>query len=254
MNRLMKAMLGVNVASVGCLLQGGTKRFANACRASFNAAQRANESFFETIPPIPLAEILGGAVPEIRLLISPEEDGVLPQDQAVTLLSILVIEQPDVVLEIGTFMGRTTRLMAENLPRAVIHTVDLPLGYKQEADAVKDVPKDDFHLIGRRVVGRDFAAAACAGRIQQHLRDTAAWDFAEVGRPQFFFIDGSHTYEYCKNDTEKCLAISSGRGVFLWHDCDRSHPGVVRCLRELRATGKDVRVIQGTPIAYLKLV
>jgi hypothetical protein len=167
------------------------------------------------------------------------------------LLSILVAESPREVLEIGTYMGHTTRQMAENLETATIHTVDLPESFSVEQDA-QPYPKDDFHLINRRIVGREFKEHACASRIRQHFADTANWSFTAAGHPTFFFIDASHTYEYCKNDSEKCLALCDGRGVFLWHNCDDGHPGVVRLILEWRRQGRDIRRISGTPIAYWK--
>jgi hypothetical protein len=42
--------------------------------------------------------------------------------------------------------------------------------------------------------------------------------------------------------------------VFLWHDCDDSHPGVVRYIFECRRRGMDIKRIAGTPIAYWKRV
>lgn len=179
---------------------------------------------------------------------------MLPSDQLMALLAILVAESPNEVLEIGTFMGHTTRQMAENLPQAIVHSVDLPEDFSEEEDSETNIPKDDFHLIRRRIVGREFKGLACEKQIKQHFADTAKWDFSKAGRSTFFFIDGSHTYEYCKNDSEKCLALCEGRGVFLWHDCDSAHPGVVKLLSEWRGLGRDVRLIRGTPIAYWKSV
>jgi hypothetical protein len=155
-------------------------------------------------------------------------------------------------LEIGTFMGHTTRQIAENLSTATVHTVDLPEDFSAEHDPEQSIPKDDFHLIARRIVGREFKAHPCGDRIKQHFADTAKWDFREAGQPTFFFIDGSHTYEYCKSDSERCFELSQGRGVFLWHDCDDAHPGVIRFISEWRQLGRDVRRISGTPIAYWK--
>ncbi len=156
------------------------------------------------------------------------------------------------VLEIGTYMGHTTRQMAENLGTAIIHTVDLPQNFSVERDPEQNFPKEDVDLIARRVVGRDFNGHPCASRIKQHFADTARWDFHEAGQPTFFFIDGTHTYEYCKNDSEKCFELCGGRGVFLWHDCNETHPGVVRFISEWRRQGKDIKRIAGTSIAYWK--
>jgi hypothetical protein len=180
------------------------------------------------------------------------EDGVLPSAHAMALLAILVAEAPRVVLEIGTFMGHTTRLMAENLETATIHTVDLPVGFFATHDPEKELLEEDFRLINRRVVGRDFKNHACADRIIQHYGDTASWDFREAGQPTFYFIDGCHTYEYCKNDSEKSFSIAVEDSVFLWHDCDERHPGVVRFLSECRRQGMDIKRIWGTTLAYWK--
>jgi hypothetical protein len=202
----------------------------------------------DSIPEITLDEILAGRMPVIQLFAAEHEDGMLPDDQAVALLSILAVEAPREVLEIGTFMGHTTRRMAETLPDATIHTVDLPEGFSAQAG----LPKDDFHLIARRDVGREYRGQSCESRIRQHLADTATWDFRDAGQPTFFFIDGSHTYEHCQHDSAMCFDLCGGRGVFLWHDCDDPHPDVVRALSKWRDLGRDVRRIAGTPLAYWK--
>jgi hypothetical protein len=98
------------------------------------------------------------------------EDGLLPVDKAKALLAILVAEQPGSVLEIGTYMGHTTRLKAENLPQTTIHTVDLPEEVRPEPTMeAPGLQRDDYHLIQRRVVGREFQGQPCASRIRQHF-------------------------------------------------------------------------------------
>src|SRR4029077_17463683 len=96
------------------------------------------------------------------------EDGMLPSNEAMALLSILVAESPDEVLEIGTYMGHTTRQIAETLETAIIDTVDLPEDFSVEPDPEQNLPKDDFHLITRRIVGREFKGHPRASRIKQH--------------------------------------------------------------------------------------
>lgn len=252
MKSVLKALLGCNLASFGHLLRGQPQQFVNGYLSALSAARFPAPTANLPLPSVTLARILGARKVDIRLTVSRDEEGILPYDQAIALASILVAERPASVLEIGTFMGATTRLMAENLPDATIHTVDLPLDFKLDAPPREGMPKDDFQLITRRVVGREFFGQPCAARIRQHHADTAEWDFSAAAPANFFFIDGSHTYEYCKNDSEKCFALCGGKGVFLWHDCDWNHPGVVRCLMEWRALGRDVRRIEGTPLAYWK--
>ncbi len=204
------------------------------------------------IPERPLAELLAGRSCPVTVTVVPHVDGMAPVDEVVALIALLAVESPKVVLEIGTYLGQTTRLLAENMPQAQIHTVDLPPDYTTGNDPVTHLPKDDFHLIAVRRVGVEFAGQACADRITQHFADTATWNFAEAGPATCFFIDGAHTYEYCLNDSEKCFALGGGRGVFLWHDCDAHHDGVVRMLAEWRALGRDIVRVQGTTLAYWK--
>lgn len=247
-----KTILGFNLASLVHLWHRHPVHFVRGCLSALSAARFPSPIADLSLPSVNLVTLLGERKAEVCLMVRRDEEGVLPYDQALVLASILVVENPSTVLEVGTFVGATTRLMAENCPQATIHTVDLPLDFNIGEMPQDGMPKDDFQLIARRVVGREFAGKACAERIVQHFADTAEWNFSDAGSPTFFFIDGSHTYEYCKNDSDKCFALCGGKGVFLWHDCDWNHPGVIRCLMEWRAQGRDVRRITGTPLAYWK--
>jgi len=247
----IRALLGFNL--VALIHLGKPRVFSDACRSAFLASRRqATMDAMDQIPVIKLGDILGDRRPVIKQVVMRSEDGMMPNDQVMAILSLLVAEAPSEVLEIGTFMGYTTRQMAENLETAIIHTVDLPEDFALDQDPHKDIPKDDMHLMTRRVVGREYKGQPCASRIKQHFTDTAVWDFRQAGSPSFFFIDGSHTYEYCKNDSEKCFELCGGRGVFLWHDCDDAHPGVINFVMEWRKMGRDIRIIEHTPIAYWK--
>ncbi len=251
---ILELLLGFNAISLIHLMHLNPRLYVAACKSAFSASRRATTKEAFPIPGIGLGEILADRKPKIQLSVTQYEDGMLPSDQAMALLSILVAEAPREVLEIGTFMGHTTRQMAENLTTATVHTVDLPENFSPENDPETNLPKDDFHLIASRTVGREFKGNSCENRIKQHFADTAKWDFREAGQPTFFFIDGAHTYEYCKSDSEKCFELCQGRGVFLWHDCDEGHPGVIRFISEWRELGRDIRRISGTAIAYWKSV
>jgi len=207
-----------------------------------------------TIPVVSLGDLLGTAKPEIHLTIQRYEDGILPYEQALALIAIAVATAPKIVLEIGTFMGHTTKQLAANLPDTIIHSVDLPLDFAPEHDSVTEKKKDDFHLIAKRQVGREYRGTPYESRVRQHFIDTAVWNFNEAAGATLFFIDGSHTFDYCKNDSDRCYELCQGKGVFLWHDCDDMHPGVVRALLEWRALGRNVVRIEGTSIAYWKSI
>jgi hypothetical protein len=204
----------------------------------------------DTIPIASLYTILGHKKIDIRLAIQPQEDGTLPTNEIMALLAVAILSSPKAVLEIGTFMGNTTQQLAINLPDAIIHTVDLPLDFNPINDLHAEIKKDDFHLIAKRDVGRDYRGTIVQTQIRQYYSDTAIWDFSNAKGASFFFIDGSHTYEYCKNDSERCYELCQGNGVFLWHDCDEAHPGVLRTILEWRHLGRNIIRIEGTSIAY----
>jgi hypothetical protein len=204
----------------------------------------------ESIPEVSLDSILDGKKPTIQLRVMPYEDGMMPANDAVALLSLLVADKPKAVVEIGTLHGHTTRAIAENIYEGTVYTVDLPPDYDERSDEEKRLPKDDFHLIRSRVVGREFKGQACEGKIRQVFGDTAKLDFGQFKGASFFFIDGSHTYEYVKNDSEKCISIAPKGSAFLWHDCDLTHPGVTLFLKEWRSLGRKIVRIAGTQIAY----
>lgn len=196
------------------------------------------------IEVISLVKILAGRSPT-TVGPSRHQQGALPPNEASVLMAIACAEQPNSVFEIGTYCGHTTLHFARNLPYATIHTIDLP----EEVDCFP--LKTDYHLITDREVGREYQGQPGAERIIQHRGDTATWDFSQVTGASFFFIDGSHTYEYAKNDTEKCFDVCGGKGVFLWHDCDDRHPGVMQFLSEWR---KEILLISGTCLAYGKFI
>jgi hypothetical protein len=255
----LEALLGLNLAAIGCQFAKGPRAILRASRIACLAVKpslpESSGEVFQELDKIPvrnLGDILGEAKCEIKIRTMKYEDGMMPYRDALGLLSILVLEKPSEVLEIGTFMGHTTRAMAENLESARIHTIDLPLGYPIQEDTQGHLPKDDFHLISRRVVGREFKNSIFESRIRQHFGDSATMDFSEMGQPSFFFIDGSHTYEYCKSDSEKCLALCPKGGTFLWHDCNGTHPGVVKFINEWRSLGRDVIRIADTDLGYWK--
>ena len=126
-------------------------------------------------------------------------------------------------MEIGTFIGHTTKLLAMNLPEAIIHSVDLPLDFILEQEKVAAATKDDFHLIARREVGREYRGSSYEARIRQHFVDTAAWNFKEAAGATFIFIDGDHSYEGVKTDFELCAPFLSPNAPVLFHDSAWEH-------------------------------
>ena len=133
MKDIIRFILGLNGASMVRGARLGSREFVKGCFASLNAAHPLQDPNInkaqrelESIPQITLDEILNNRKVAITLNVQKYEDGMLPIHEVLALLSILMAENPREVLEIGTYMGHTTKAMAENLPGSIIHTVDLP--------------------------------------------------------------------------------------------------------------------------------
>jgi hypothetical protein len=250
MANTLRGIVGISLASIICGFRRGWREFRYASHDTTNMVRPFETADMASLPVRTFEELIGDRAVTIELPLQRHEDGALPWTDAVALLSLMKLAAPSVVLEIGTFFGIGTRAMARNLPEATIHTLDLPLDYKAENDPVTEIPKDDAHLIARREPGRNFIGTPEAARIRQHFGDSAIWDYSQAAGATCFFIDGSHTYEYAKVDSEKCYELCGGKGVFFWHDCNDLHPGVVKFLAEWRRLGRNIVHIRQTQLAY----
>jgi predicted O-methyltransferase YrrM len=176
----------------------------------------------------------------------------------VTLYELLVISaivsqrQPKVLLEIGTFDGNTTLQMAHNSPDdAHIYTLDLPV--QGTAKAALD-PKDTAYIADRKKLHRKYAGSPVGTKVTQCLGDSATFDFHSIlqhGAVELAFIDGSHSHDYVRNDTEKVFEILAPGGVVLWHDYVPAWPGVMSYLEELH-NQVPLQRIEGTALVIME--
>ena len=63
----------------------------------------------------------------------------------------------------------------------------------------------------------------------------------------FIFVDGAHSYDYVKNDSQKAWQMLRSGGIVAWHDCRVADPDVVKFL--LESDYKPKRII-GTSLAF----
>jgi predicted O-methyltransferase YrrM len=151
------------------------------------------------------------------------------------------------VFEIGTYLGKTTWILAHNNPRARVTTLDLP-----DADARSDVKLEltDAHLFEQWDRGAAFRGTTEAERITQLYGDTATFDFSPFYEAcDLVFIDASHSYSYVKSDTENALRMLTATGTIAWHDYP-AYPGVYAYLNELgRRTDRKIVHLVGTGLA-----
>lgn len=157
------------------------------------------------------------------------------------------------IIEIGTFDGRTALNFAVNAPPAVsIATLDLP------ADQVPALALDAGE---RRYVDKPAPGArlrqcrgpwrAYADRVVQMYGDSATFDWSRhSGRAALVFVDGSHAYDYARQDSDTALRLVRPGGMVLWHDYG-VWPGVTQALEELEARlGLGLAHIRGTSLVF----
>jgi predicted O-methyltransferase YrrM len=124
-----------------------------------------------------------------------------------------------------------------------------------------DLPEDhpSYTLAIPKAEERQIAAETGKGiLIPQELRhkvtflksDSAKFDTTPyLGSMDLVFVDGAHSYEYVKNDTEKGWEMLRPGGIMAWHDCTSSHPEVVSYLKTYTPIPKMVR---GTTLAFIR--
>ncbi len=122
------------------------------------------------------------------------------------------------IFEFGTYRGQTTCGLASVCKDAQIYTLNLP-------------PDDDPRYAP--YIGMYIARSPDRDRITQIYCDSRTFDTSPYRESMdYIFIDGDHSYEGVKNDTEKALQLLKPGGVIVWHDYAAKSPGVLDYLAE----------------------
>lgn len=157
------------------------------------------------------------------------------------------------IFEIGTFNGRTTLNFAINIPvDGQVYTLDLPPlmknKLKYEMDNV-DKPLINGKITGELFLDNDFLKE---GKIIQLFGDSAIFNFEPYfNNVDMVFIDGSHSYNYVKNDTENAFKmLKNKKGIIIWHDYSKDNPGSTRYLNELFLSERKLFSIKNTSMVY----
>jgi predicted O-methyltransferase YrrM len=187
----------------------------------------ASARHLRRIPTIALHDAFPG-IGELEITISHRfRPRGLPYGDAYVLALLIAHLQPRRIFEIGTGTGEATLLMARQAPGARIDTLDLGAGAASLGTQRGDPP------LAASNVGQAFRGTDCARRIEQHLGDSATFDFRPFhGQIDVVFVDGAHTAGYVASDSRAAFAMANGRGVVIWDDCHLYHPGVSRILSQ----------------------
>jgi Methyltransferase domain len=171
----------------------------------------------------------------------------------VSICLICKIIKPKVVFEIGTLKGCVAYHLALNTEDdAKVYTLDLPRDGSVQS-RLHTTLMDDVHIAGhRRTHDYVFDGSAVASKVNCLFGDSASFDFSPfLGKVDFFFIDGAHSYDYVRSDTLNAIACSHPGSVIAWHDFGRvGVNGVSKWLIELSKTC-EVFTIPGGSLAFM---
>jgi predicted O-methyltransferase YrrM len=172
---------------------------------------------------------------EIALFLESEEFWINEMSNGaadiVSLCLIARLLRPKRIFEIGTLNGYTTLHFAANAPDAEIYTLDLP---PNGAIRLNTTLADDYFSGNSLKRSRMFEGRPEETRIHPLYGDSAVFDFSPYhDSVDFFFIDGSHSFEYVRNDTLRALECCHTGSVIAWHDYGRRGiNGVTRWLHD----------------------
>ena len=178
-----------------------------------------------------------------KSLFPPIEIGSITLVDQVVILSLLQIFNPKKIIEIGTYLGYTTALLAMNTKEAEIYTIDLPKQknsekYEFSLDKIltTDSDNDKYLINNQNTHGEIYLSNLSKSGISRiHLikRDSKELNFYEFFKSSdLIFIDGGHDYETIEKDTINSRSILK-KGVIIWHDFNSSiHSDVTLYLKK----------------------
>ena len=157
------------------------------------------------------------------------------------------------VLEIGTYDGNATLVLAANLPAdGQVVTVDLPPDFKPEQQDSLTHSEVELNLTARDQLGRQFRGHPLSSRIRQVYGDSGALDWSSFGGPfDLIFIDGCHSDPYVRSDSKNAMEQLAPGGVIIWHDYG-AYADVSNVLDEIAKAWKaeiEISAIEGTRLS-----
>lgn len=200
------------------------------------------------LPKITLQELFAGIqTMRLPMTVIPPDDHELPADEYLCMAGLVKALAPRRVFEIGTNRGRTTRLFGEMSPAgAKIYTLDLP--------PEEMLTGQCFPEARRELIGEAYRKSPVRRKITQLYGNSHTFNFSPyAGRMDLVFIDGDHSYQGVKSDTEHALKMLAPGGVILWDDYIQCDYGidVMHYLHELAKT-KPVRQLHNTRLAFYR--
>ncbi|WNV09173.1 FkbM family methyltransferase [Tardiphaga sp. 709] len=201
---------------ISTLTQGDLKRMV-----SIPAEPAAADVTIDIVPSETLGSYLGYAenfITPFKTYYRPLSSFKMEIDDAPILKYLYRNAQPKRHLEFGTWQGFGATLCADACD-AEIWTLNLPEGERSQSGEMVYSSGQDASDSGD-MIGWMYRAAGHGARVHQILADSQQWDTSgfEAGFFDSVLVDGGHTPDVVKNDTEKSLPLLRSGGMMLWHD------------------------------------
>jgi len=164
----------------------------------------------------------------------------------VKYLCWLLQQQDGNCVEIGCNKGMTTRDLANANPDRIIYAVDYFATDGPMIDAQKsERPSADDFCVWARHLPNVVCVHAKSGTL----------NYGALRAVKLIFIDGDHTFEGVRRDTEQAIGHleGSGGGTIVWHDFYDDGPDWVGVRRYLTTTSLSITSVQNTWLAYAKI-
>jgi hypothetical protein len=119
---------------------------------------------------------------------------------------LLKLHKPKSIFEIGTNMGRGTKIMKNAVPEAGVYSLDLPT---ELAHISLQHPINEGH--------GDSVGHLCDLPFIQLRGDSMKFDYSQH-KCECAFIDGEHDFDHPKHETQAMM--DNGTKLIIWHDAD----------------------------------
>lgn len=142
------------------------------------------------------------------------------------------------IVEIGCSSGLTTRNLAHAFPEWTIHAVDWT---------------ENAHLNEMQTSEKPMVVAEVARDLKNvKTYDIDSHQFVYPPNIGFVFIDGDHSYQGVKGDTEIAVAYGQKQSLMIvWHDVNSVYyPCVTQYLDEINNSHYEIFAIESTMLAY----
>jgi predicted O-methyltransferase YrrM len=224
-----------------------------------NAREKVRTTYFEThgnrrIPTVELEEWLSALLGHPRRDCSDvtlplgllETSGVGSMGYFYVLAAICATINPKYIVEFGTFLGAGTLTMALNCEARIL-TIDLPDETTwNNLDTLNEV---DRGLVAHRKhqTGSLYTSHPVRNRIKELRCDSRTVDLCKhASSVDLCLVDGGHSMECVRADTENALRVLSPGGIILWDDYFWLYPDVVSYAEEFAKTHHGAVRIKGT--------